>query len=372
MSGASASAASPTEATASAPAVRTRMAVRLGLLALGAAAMLAGLYGGLWRLGFDLPHATTAGELHGPLLICGLFGTVIGLERAVALGRGLAFLAPGFAALGTLLLLAGAPVPVGAAAYAAAALVLAGATLVITLQQPAIFTVTLLAATLSWLAGDLLWLAGSAVPDVVGFWLGFLILTIAGERLELSRLTARKRGSEALFLLAVALLAAGAVLGPWDALGAPLLGLALLALTIWLLRHDVVRHTVRQPGRTRFMASCMLAGYFWLGAGGLLLLAMPPADTAFGYDAALHAVLIGFVLSMVFGHALIILPAVARVRIAYRPVLYGPLVLLHGSLALRIAGDVLAWQDGRLASGPLTLVALLGFVAAIATGIQRR
>ncbi len=69
----------------------------------------------------------------------------------------------------------------------------------------------------------------------------------------------------------------------------------------------------------------MLAGYAWLGLAGLALVAQPPSETAFGYDIALHAVLVGFVMSMVFGHAPIILPAVARVRIPYGPLLYGPL-----------------------------------------------
>lgn len=383
MSGASVSAASPVETSAATvvhapapspalpPAAASRMRLRLGFLGLGALAMLTGLYGGLWRLGLDLPGGSGLAELHGALLICGLFGTVIGLERAVALGHDWAFLAPGLSGLGTLLMLSGAPLA-GAVAYALAAAVLLAATLTIAAAQPAVFTGTLVAGALAWLTGTVLWLSGSTVPEVAGWWLGFLILTIAGERLELGRLMAAKRGSEALFLLGVALIAAGAHNGLMSPNGATLYGFALLVLTAWLIRHDVVRHTVRQAGQTRFMAICMIAGYVWLGTAGALLLAMPPAETAFGYDAALHAVLIGFVFSMVFGHALIILPAVARVRIAYRPALYAPLVLLHAAVLLRVAGDVLAWQPGRAWSGPLTLVALLGFVGLIVGGIVRR
>ncbi|NVO16171.1 MAG: hypothetical protein HXX10_19225 [Rhodoplanes sp.] len=348
------------------------MALRVALLGLGVAAMLCGLWGGLWRLGFDLPHGASVADLHGALLICGLFGTVISLERAVALGRDWAFGAPALAGLGTVLLLAGAPVVAGASAYALAAAALAGVTLVVTVRQPAIFTGTLLAGALAWLAGTVLWLTGRSIPEVSGWWLGFLVLTIAGERLELGRLMAAKTGSEALFLLGVALLAAGAQTGLMVETGSTLYGLALLVLTAWLVRHDVVRHTIRQTGQTRFMAACMMAGYVWLGAAGVLLIALPPATTAFGYDAALHAVLIGFVLSMVFGHALIILPAVARLRIAYRPALYVPLAVLHLSVLLRIGCDVLANDLGRAWSGPLTGVALAGFVALIATGVVRR
>ncbi|WP_210208472.1 hypothetical protein [Rhodoplanes roseus] len=348
------------------------MGLRVALLALAVASMLCGLWGGLWRIGFDLPHGAGVADLHGALLICGLFGTVIGLERAVAFGRDWAFAAPAFAALGSVLLLGGAPPVGGASAYALSALTLAGVTLVITVRQPALFNATLEAGALAWLAGTAHWMTGAGIPEVAGWWLGFLILTIAGERLELGRLMEKRRGSEILFGLGVALLAVGAWIGLFAPGGAPTYGLALLLLTVWLVRHDVVRHTIRQSGQTRFMAACMAAGYAWLGAAGVLLIAMPPGATAFGYDAALHAVLIGFVLSMVFGHALIILPAVARVRIAYRPLLYGPLAVLHASVLLRIGGDVCGHDAARAWSGPLTLVALLGFVALIVTGVVRR
>lgn len=50
---------------------------------------------------------------------------------------------------------------------------------------------------------------------------------------------------------------------------------------------------------------------------------------------------------MVFGHAPVILPAVLRVPLPYHPVLYLPLVLLHGALVLRILlGEPLAVGRG--------------------------
>ena len=75
---------------------------------------------------------------------------------------------------------------------------------------------------------------------------------------------------------------------------------------------------------------CLLAGYFWLAVGGVLI------ALQIAYDAALHAIFLGFVFSMVFGHAPVILPAVLRTALPYHPVLYAPLALLHGSLAARI------------------------------------
>lgn len=349
---------------------RPRLELRLAFLALGALGLIAGLYGALGRLGWTLPAGDSLAALHGPLMISGLFGTLISLERAVALGRGWSYAAPALSGLGTLLLLVGAPEAAGASAYAAAAAVLAGTSLLMTIQQPAVFTGGLLFGALAWLAGNLLWLMGGSVPDLVGWWLAFLVLTIAGERLELSRFMPQRRGSEALFLFAVGLLAVGAQNGPMTENGAVLFGLALLVTTLWLLLHDITRLNIRRSGQTRFMAGCMLAGYLWLGLAGMVLIAFPPGVSSFGYDAALHAVLIGFVLSMVFGHALVILPSVARIRVRYAPVLYAPLLLLHASVALRVGAGLVGWEAGRMASGILTLLALAGFVTGL-TGASR-
>lgn len=367
MSGGSASNVKPETVARSTP----PLSLRFALLVFGVVAMLAGVYGGLWRLGWDLPHADPMAELHGVLLICGLFGTVISLERAVAFGGWGAYAAPALAAVGTVLLLAGAPPALGASAYVLASIGLTAVTAIITVRQRALFTVTLTLGAACWMVGTMLWSLGQTVPEVVGWWLAFLILTIAGERLELSRLLAPRRGSTASFAVCMAVFLVGAGLGPFDENGALALGLALVALTAWLSRHDVVRITLRRPGQTGFMATCMATGYVWLGVAGLLFLLAPPTRAAFGYDAVLHAILIGFVLSMVFGHALIILPAVARIRLVYHPALYLPLLALHASVALRVVGDLMALQELRLWSGPLTLIALHGFVAALVYGTRR-
>jgi ABC-type Mn2+/Zn2+ transport system permease subunit len=113
-------------------------------------------------------------------------------------------------------------------------------------------------------------------------------------------------------------------------------------------------------------------GYLWLGLAGAALLVLRPDVAPFGYDLVLHAVVIGFVLSMVFGHALIILPAVTRLRVAYRPLMYVPLAVLHASLILRTFGDVLDWEAGRQWSGIVTILALVGFALCVATSARHK
>lgn len=347
---------------------------RLALLAFAPVALVTGLGGGLWRLGWDVPSGAGLAALHGPLMISGLFGTVIGLERAVAFGKGWAYTAPALSAFGTMALLAGAPLPLGATLYLAAAGILATVSGLIMRAQPAVFTAALLFGALSWGIGSALWLAGEEVPSLVGWWIAFLLLTIAGERLEMSRLLPPRRGSQALFAISIALIVTGAFMGLADEAGARLYGLGLLACTLWLLRHDIARRNIRAAGAPRYFAACMLAGYAWLGVAGGLMVVLSPSGAVFRYDMILHAVLIGFVLSMVFGHALIILPAVTRLRISYSPVLYAPLVILHGSLAMRMAGSLGEWNLLRQWSGIATALAIVAFAAGVIRGaaIARR
>ena len=90
---------------------------------------------------------------------------------------------------------------------------------------------------------------------------------------------------------------------------------------------------------------------------GLLLLLWPSSAAAFAYDAVIHAIAIGFVLSMIFAHAPIILPAVTGLRVRFSSAAYGPLGLLHLSVLIRVIGDALESGDIRAVSGVLSVAA---------------
>jgi hypothetical protein len=247
-------------------------------------------------------------------------------------------------------------------------MVFLGGTVWIATRQPALFTLVLVAAAAMLVAGCLAWWLGSQVSDVAAWWLGFLVATIAAERLELSRIIRPGRLSQWFYVLSLAIVIAGAALGLQSPEGRVLLGAGLTSMAAWLARYDLAMRTVRLSGQPRFMAVAMLAGYAWLTLIGMVLVAGWTGP--FSYDLALHGVLIGFVLSMVFGHALIIFPAVARVTLAYRPALYLPLAALHLSVALRVVGDLFEFDSLRIASGPMTVLALLGFALTLA--LRRR
>ncbi|MGO1833299.1 MAG: hypothetical protein ACTH0C_01380, partial [Actinomycetaceae bacterium] len=79
---------------------------RLILLVPGGAALIAGIAGGLAILGV-LPTPGHLADRHGWLMTLGFLGTLIALERAVALRRWWAFAAPAAMGAGAILLLVG-------------------------------------------------------------------------------------------------------------------------------------------------------------------------------------------------------------------------------------------------------------------------
>jgi hypothetical protein len=115
------------------------------------------------------------------------------------------------------------------------------------------------------------------------------------------------------------------------------------------------------------MAVALLAGYAWLALGGLAWAAMAAGLAA--RDAALHAVGLGFVLSMVMAHAPVILPAVAGVRLAFGPWFYAPLALLHASLVLRLA---VAPAAGATLNALALLLFALTVIGSALAGRRRR
>ena len=345
------------------------------LVVLGALSLLAALWAALDRIGVDMPGLPVPVVAnHGALMIGGFLGTLVSLERAVALGKRWGYLAPLLSALGALALTTGLPEIPARALLALSALVLVAIFVVFFRRQPAAYVATMGVGALLWLTGNTLWTAGIPILQVVPWWAGFLVLTIAGERLELSRLVRVGRTGRITFNAAVALVVLGLVLTRLAlTLGLAMSGAGLLGLGLWLLRNDIARRTIRLSGLPRFIATCLLPGYGWLALGGALWLVAGAAysTSPFIYDAMLHSLFLGFVVSMTFGHAPIILPAVLHIGVTYRPQFYIHLVLLHLALLLRVVGDLLMVPSWRLWGGVLNVAALLIFLPLMILSVQR-
>lgn len=299
-----------------------------------------GLCGGLLRAGVALPSVisgawlTSAVMHHAFLMICAFMGTVIGLERAVAVKTPWAYLAPAASAASGLFILA-AQVGLASGLAIMAALAFVAVNMLVVSRQAVSHTYLLLLGALAWLAGNVGFAVAPSAHSTVPWWFAFLILTIAAERLEMTRLMRRHRASApALYAVLAALLIGCALFLASPTWGGIVYGGAMIGLATWLFCFDIARRTVFADGLSRYMAVCLLVGYFWLAVAGISWCA-----TSLGLplmDAALHALALGFVFSMMLGHAPVILPAIARVKVHYSWAFYLPLALLHLSLLTRL------------------------------------
>jgi hypothetical protein len=283
--------------------------------------------------------------------------------------------------VGGLAVICSLPGGVGQAVVTFGGLVLVAIFVAVHRIQASLHNVVLASGAVCWVVAGVLWVAGWDIPRFIPWLAGFLVLTFTGERLELSRMTGRTRRAALLFVGAAGLFAGGLVVSLFaEAAGVRIAGAGLCALALWLGCYDIARRTVRGSGITRYMALALLSGYAWLAVGGVLWLDIGRmsftdpgrAATGTGYDAMLHAIFLGFVISMIFAHAPVIVPSVLGRPLPFARTFYVPLVMLHVTLLLRlVGGDALgntaAWQWG----GSLNEVALLLFLALAAGSVVR-
>lgn len=335
----------------------------LPLVALSLLALLAAMWAGLLRIGWTLPVFPELVMAHGPLMVGGFLGTLISLERAVAIRKKWMFAAPILTALGWIFLLA-SPGITGAALFTPGSLVTLAILIFMVFHEPKIYTVVMAAGGASWAAGNILWMTGMPLFQVVFWWMAFLVLTIAGERLELSRILRLKPLKVLTFGLFSALILIGAGVAVFNLdLGTRLSGVGLLGLGLWFLPNDIAGRNLRHAvPLTRYIAHCLYAGFIWLILGGGTMLGIGAQYAGPYYDAMLHIVFVGFVMSMIFGHAPIIFPAILQVRVTFQPAFYVHLLLLHLSLLVRVAGDMASLQTLRQWGGLLNETAILLFL----------
>lgn len=343
--------------------------------------LVAGGWAALQRAGWMLPtlRPSLVG-LHGPLMIGGVFGTLISLERAVAISsllrspRHWSFLAPALAGSGGLLLIF-----IGAEPLAKACLLLGSACLTTVYIHTStrhrywsLHTGIMSLGAGLWFAGTAFWTFGQPVYIAVHAWMAFIVLTIVGERLELSRVTRLTPRTERLLVGAVMVYTVGVLLPVVDlAAGVRVSGVGTLLLAAWLVRYDIARKRIHAAGLTRYIALCLLVGYLWLGVAGLLSIWFGAVYAGFQYDAILHAVVSGFIFSMVFGHAPMIFPALTGRQITFSNAFYLPLILLHASTLLREISNLSGSFEGRMWAGLLNAAAIVLFMGMVAHGALR-
>lgn len=200
--------------------------------------------------------------------------------------------------------------------------------------------------------------------------LGFPVMTILGERLELSRVVAPRSPARSGWMLSLAaaawVLLLAYVVGPrkgYLIVAAVVLLAPVAASLAWGDRRLMATSTQRLGN---YVARHLPLAYAWLFLG-LLLSAVFALRTGFSqplFDAASHSLAVGFVGTMILAHGPVIAPAILRRRLNASRLSYIPLGLLTlgnvlrvGGYLLRESGTYVAWPIGM--SGAVLLAALL-------------
>ena len=272
-------------------------------------------------------------------------------------------MAPLCSGIGALMVLVlGSPVP-GILLMISGSIFMTAIMLWVYRKQPEWFNLVMAAGALCWLTGNILWISGWSIPELVGWWIGFPLLTITGERLELNRIRLLDPRPlrigltvNILFLCGLIIQSTGWVFGRY------LVDFSFILIATWLIIYDMARDTIRNVGLTRYMAVCLMSGYFWLLAGGIIGLTVVHTPAGPLYDARLHSIFLGFVFSMIFAHAPVIFPLLTGRPLVYRKAFYAHWVVLQASLIVRIWSDLAGWQHVRAWSGAANVLALLIFI----------
>jgi hypothetical protein len=319
--------------------------------------LVVGVLAGLFRMGWSIPLGAVAGE-HGALMVGSFLGTLICLERIVALKKKRLYTIPVIS--GSSLIFFGLgmqQVAMGALSIGSLGLIYIYIDLIKRFNEPYFYIMML--GAIGWAVGNIIMIVSPFYPQAAPWWIVFILLTVFGERLELSKFLPQSKIKSKTMIVAIAIFMVG-VIFPYHSIGRYVSGLGMILMALWLLQYDIARKSVRSTGMHKFTGSLLLAGYFWMVICGLLMII--EVESLFHYDAMLHAFFLGFTFSMIFAHAPIIFPGVAGLSIRpYHGSLYIWALLLQITLALRIIFGLLMLSEYRKIFGLANAGVLLLF-----------
>lgn len=332
------------------------------LLPLIALSLLIGIWTGWIRIGWNFPFTQNSGD-HGALMVGGFIGTLICLERTSNFKNKIALLIPFVNALSIVFFLVKLP-------HVAFWFLLAGSiglTLIylkLYFEFSEIYILPMTAGAFCYLIGNTLLIKTNFYPQAAMWWIAFLYFTILGERLELSRYLQIKTIHRTILIILLAVYIAG-ILIPFHGSGGYVTAVSLIGSALWLFKYDMAKKSLQREGQHFYSGVVLLTGYFWLIITGLFM--AYGSYSSLVYDAVIHSFFLGFVFSMIFAHAPIILPGVLKLQISiFNRSLYFWFALIQVSLIIRILGSVLPSTDLKIIGGFTNGIAILGFLINIA------
>ncbi|SHH17033.1 hypothetical protein SAMN04488109_2989 [Chryseolinea serpens] len=325
--------------------------------------LVVGMTAGLMRLGWNFDVGPIAVH-HGAIMVGSFLGTLILLEKVIAQKNKILLALPAINALGIVMVVPGL-YSVGLGLLLAGALGLFMVFVLYFKKQPNDLSLMLMTAgACCQVVGHIMLISKQFYPMAFPWWMGFILLVIVGERVELSKFLPVTKQNKQVLLGVLTFFVIGLML-PFHSVGKYVSGVALAGVGLWLLRYDIISIGLKKEGLTRFSARALMTGCIALVLVGVFLVALPDLVYA---DAIVHTFFLGFAFSMIFAHGPMILPGVLGLRVTpYHAILYIPLATLLISLLLRILSDVILFSPGlRLWSGWLSACSILGYFIILA------
>ncbi|MDX5339375.1 MAG: hypothetical protein LPK25_10125 [Cyclobacteriaceae bacterium] len=322
--------------------------------------LVAGISGGWIRLGYPAIPLAEASSQHGLIMTGGFLGTLISLERAMVMAKKTWLLIPFLTGISVFAFLLGLS-DVGLLLLTTGSLGLSLIMHLQTLKQPKFHSALLYGGAVSWFIGNFLsWQTGLIAAGST-WWIGFLLFTIVGERLELSQFLPVPSCSQNALKSLLALFTVGLIV-PFHTWGNEIMGISALLIAAWLLVFDMAKVASRKAAQFRYIGIGLQVGYLWLGIHGLIVMGME--NQALYYDLMLHTFFLGFTFSMIWAHAPIIFPTIFGIReTPYHPVLWITWIGFQLSLLGRIVASILGEYELRkilgVANGYLILIQFL-------------
>ncbi len=319
--------------------------------------LVVGILAGLFRIGWSIPIGEVAGD-HGALMTGSFLGTLICLERIVALKKKWMYAIPVISGMSLIFFVLGMQ-------QVAMILLTIGSLGLVYIYVDLInrfgeyYFYVMMIGAIGWAVGNIIMVISPFYPQAAPWWIVFILLTVFGERLELSKFLPQTRVKRVFMIIAIIVFMVGIIL-PYHEAGKIISGIGLILISLWLFKYDIARMSVKAQGMHRFTGSLLLAGYFWLLVCGLLMIF--DFGSIYNYGAMLHAFFLGFTFSMIFAHAPIIFPGVAGLTIRpFHDTLFIWAILLQASLAMRIISGLLMESHFRTISGMINAVIIILF-----------
>lgn len=319
--------------------------------------LVVGISGGWIRLGYHAIPLIEAASQHGLIMTGGFLGTLISLERAMVMAKKTWLLIPFLTGISIFAFLLGLS-EVGLILLTTGSLGLSLIMHLQTLKHPKFHSALLYGGAVSWFIGNFLaWQTGLIAAGST-WWIGFLLFTIVGERLELSQFLPVPSWSQNALKSLLALFTVGLIV-PFHAWGNEIMGISALLIAAWLLVFDMAKVASRKAAQFRYIGIGLQVGYLWLGIHGLILMGL--GNHSLYYDLILHTFFLGFTFSMIWAHAPIIFPTIFGIReTPYHPVLWITWTGFQLSLLGRIVSSILDEYELRkvlgVANGYLILI----------------